>query len=172
MTATFLQDDLVDELKELLKDFKLKDPEGNESSINVFKQFLPIPERKKPEEYSQEELEEGLVDTEIEEDPYPYIIVRLEQGTIDAPSAEQEIIVNLIIGVIDRSLENQGHKDVLNIIHDIYNRFAINPVLAHKYECTTPINWALQEEESFPYFIGGMALRFLTIPIRREDKNT
>ena len=78
----------------------------------------------------------------------------------------------MIIGVIDRDFNNQGHKDVLNIIQKIYERFAKNAILAQKYECVMPIEWALQDEESFPYFFGGMALNFETIPIRREDPYT
>ena len=58
---------------------------------------------------------------------------------------------------------------MMNIIQKIYERFAKNAILAKKYECTMPIEWALQDEESFPYFFGGMALQFETIRIRRED---
>ena len=113
--------------------------------------------------------QKGIYDAIAKEDPYPYIIVRVEQGKIEGIDQEQTVFVNLIIGVIDRGYENQGHKDVLNIIQKIYERFAKNAILAKKYECTMPIEWALQDEESFPYFFGGMALQFETIRIRRED---
>lgn len=36
MVAAFLQDDLAAELGNILKDFRLKDPQGNDSKINIF----------------------------------------------------------------------------------------------------------------------------------------
>lgn len=170
MIATFLQDDLATDLAEIFKHFFLKDPQGNTVHLNIFKQSLPIPTAAEmPETVTDEELEEGIYDVQAKEDPYPYIIVRVEQGKIEEIDQEQTVIVNLIIGVIDRDYSNQGHKDVLNIIQKIYERFAKNAILAKKYECVMPIEWALQDEESFPYFFGGMALQFETIRIRRED---
>lgn len=173
MIATFLQDDLAADLADIFKHFRLKNPQGETVGLNIFKQSLPIPTTKDiPDTVTDEELEEGKYNAEAEEDPYPYIIVRVEQGTIDKIDQEQAVIVNLIIGVIDRDYNNQGHKDVLNIIQKVYERFAKNAILAKKYECVMPITWALQDEESFPYFFGGMALTFETIPIRREDPFT
>lgn len=173
MIATFLQDDLAADLADIFKHFRLKNPQGETVGLNIFKQSLPIPTAKDiPDTVTDEELEEGKYNAEAEEDPYPYIIVRVEQGTIDKIDQEQAVIVNLIIGVIDRDYNNQGHKDVLNIIQRVYERFAKNAILAAKYECVMPITWALQDEESFPYFFGGMALTFETIPIRREDPFT
>ena len=173
MIATFLQDDLAADLADIFKHFRLKNPQGETVGLNIFKQSLPIPTAKDiPDTVTDEELEEGKYNAEAEEDPYPYIIVRVEQGTIDKIDQEQAVIVNLIIGVIDRDYNNQGHKDVLNIIQKVYERFAKNAILAKKYECVMPITWALQDEESFPYFFGGMALTFETIPIRREDPFT
>ena len=170
MIATFLQTALAEELEEIFKDFRLKDPKGESSKINIFEQSLPIPEAVKTETMDPEVLEEGMVESETVEDPYPYIIVRIENGNIEKIDGEQDVLLNLIIGVIDRDLNNQGHKDVLNVIQKIIYRFTVNPILAHEYECVMPISWALQDEESYPYFIGGLALHFATIPIRREDK--
>lgn len=172
MVATFLQDDLVDELRKIFDGFRLKSPLGGLSEINVFPQALPIPAPVTPPESAEQELlEEGLVDTDPAkvEDPYPYAIVRIEDGKIEAIDGDQSVAVLIILGVYDESLENQGHKDVLNMIQKIYERFAKNAILAGKYECLHPIEWTLQDEESFPYFIGGMALKFGTLPIRRED---
>ena len=53
MVATFLQDDLAEELKEIFKDFRLKNPMGELSEINVFLQELPIPAPTTPPEESE-----------------------------------------------------------------------------------------------------------------------
>ena len=85
MVATFLQDDLVEELKLVFKDLRYKTPGGELSEINIFPQALPIPgPAEPPEGESTEYLEEGLgvTDPVKEEDPYPYAIVRIEDGKI------------------------------------------------------------------------------------------
>lgn len=172
MVATFLQDDLVEELKKIFDGFRLKNPLGELSEINVFSQALPIPAPVAPPADAEQELiEEGLVDTDPVkvEDPYPYAIVRVQEGKIETIDGAQSVAAFIILGVYDESLQNQGHKDVLNMIQKIYERFAKNAILAGKYELLHPIEWTLQEEESYPYFIGGMALNFSTLPIRRED---
>lgn len=187
MVADYLQQDLVSELREIFKDDLFRMPgkisnhgeTGEEKKpefgrINVYAQALPVP---KPAEMQQEEtdpeiIEEGLSLSDIEnsEDPYPYIIVRVEGGNITEINGDQTVRVNLIFGAYDDSYENQGHRDVLHMIQKIYERFAKNAILASRYECVMPMEWALQDEESYPYFFGGMAMNFNTLFIGREDK--
>lgn len=173
MVATFLQDDLAAELEKVFKDVRMKNPQGEPSPINIFKQELPIPAPATPPEgdYDPEliEADEDLSDLVNQEDPYPYAIVRVSDGEITKIDGDQQVRVLIIFGVIDRRLENQGHKGVLNLIQRVYERFSKNAILAAKYECVMPIDWTLQDEPSFPYFIGGMELNFITHPIRRED---
>ena len=172
MVATLLQDDLVEELKLVFKDLRYKTPKGELSEINVFPQALPIPEpTEPPEAESPEYLEEGLgtADPVKVEDPYPYAIVRIEEGKIETIDGNQAVTVLILLGSYNDDLKNQGHKDILNMIQRIYERFAKNAILAQKYELVHPVTWTLQEEESYPYFIGGVALTFNTLEIRRED---
>lgn len=173
MVATFLQDDLAEELGSLFADFRANSPGGERVPLNIFKQFLPIPTAQEiPDTVTDLELEEGIYDAVAEQVPFPYILIRLTDGVITNIGGEQTVSVNIIIGTVDRSADNQGYKDVLNIIQKIYERFSKNAILAGRYECAMPIEWALQEEESFPYFFGGMALNFKTTPIIREDPYT
>ena len=133
MVAALLQDDLADELKEILKDFRLKDPRGNLSGVNVFRQNLPIPESLMQEDIPEELLENGLADDITAEDPYPYIVVKVADGEIKDESSAQTVNTVLQIGVFEDAFEKQGHKDVMNIISDIYERFAKRPVLNGRY---------------------------------------
>lgn len=170
MIAYFLQDNLADELESLFAGKTLEEPSGGRSAIHVFKQNLPIPTIKDvPDEVTDEMLEEGTYAAVTVEDPYPYIIVRLDSGEIKEDGIEQTVTVNILVGVISRDYSNQGHKDVLNILQDIYERFSKNPILAGAYECSAIPSWALQEEASYPYFFGGMTMIFRTLKIFRED---
>ena len=170
MVASLLQDDLAKELETIFKDFRLEGQDGEKRKINIYEQSVPIQEAEEiPDTVTDEELEEGTYNAAGKEALFPYIIVRLTDGKVEAVDGVQTVNVNLLIGVIDRNHNNQGHKDVLNIMQEIYSRFSRNPLLAKYYECVPPIEWALQDEPSFPYFFGGMALTFELSPIRRED---
>lgn len=62
MVAAVLQDDLAAEFEKVLKDFRLKDPQGNSSKINIFLQNLPMPEPLMQGDIPVEALENGLAD--------------------------------------------------------------------------------------------------------------
>lgn len=170
MVAAFLQDDLAAELERILQDFRLKDPRGNSSKINIFLQRLPMLEPLEQDDIPVEALENGLADQQTAMDPYPYIIVRIDDGEIKDEDSAQTVNINLLIGTYEPDYDKQGHKDVLNIITKLYDRFARMPVLNGKYTIQYPVLWALQEEESYPFYFGGMNLTFEIAAVRREDE--
>ena len=122
MTPIDLQDDLVDELKQLFEPFAYKAPldiedfddETEEATeqphykrvpLNVYAQALPVQE------------------SDEDADPVPYLIVRLSSG--NDPGGESSfntVKLVIIIGIWDDDLSNQGHRDVLNIIQKIYKK--------------------------------------------------
>lgn len=169
MVASFLQSALAEDLGKIFKGFRLVNPEGELSGINIFEQSLPIPEPAKMEELPLEVLESGLADERTAPDPYPYIIVRVEEGEIENEDSTQTVSVFLTMGIYDQDYRKQGHKDILNMVAKIYERFAKMPVLDGKYTVQYPIAWALQDEDTYPYYFGGMHLKFETAAIRRED---
>lgn len=169
MVAAFLQSELADELKEILADFRLKDPQGERTSINIFEQILPMPEPLDQGEIAPELLENGLADGQTAPDPFPYILVRVQDGEIEDESSAQKVNVVLILGIYEPDYGKQGHKDILNMIAKVYERFAKCPVLNGKYTIQYPIGWVLQDEESYPFYFGGMNLAFEIAAVRRED---
>lgn len=152
MTATLLQEALVKEIGAIFSGELFKDSAGEYGKMKIFEQNLPIRE------------------DEDAPDPIPYIIVRLETGTTKSGVDPQEVLVTLLIGYFDDSTENRGHKGVLGIIQKIHERFEKEPMLAHQFMFQDPFDWALQDEESFPYFFGAASMTFKTAAIRKEDK--
>lgn len=152
MTATLLQEALVKEIGAIFSGELFKDSAGEYGKMKIFEQNLPIRE------------------DEDAPDPIPYIIVRLETGTTKSGVDPQEVLVTLLIGYFDDSTENCGHKGVLGIIQKIHERFEKEPMLAHQFMFQDPFDWALQDEESFPYFFGAASMTFKTAAIRKEDK--
>ena len=153
MTPIMLQDELVEEMKLLLANYLYKTPAGERIPINVFAQNIPVNE------------------TDEDEDPIPYIIVRLNSGDDDGTrDSFNRVKLVIIIGIWDDSLDNQGHRDILNIIQKVYERFHTNPNLNNKAVYAGEFNWALQEDTYYPYSFGACSLNFNIAAIRREDE--
>ena len=152
MTATMLQEELVKELEAIFKGDLFKNSLGEYVKLNVYEQQLPIRE------------------DEDSPDPMPYIIVRLETGSTKSGTDPQEVLVTLLFGYFDDSPENNGHKGVLGMIQKVHERFEKQPMLANQFMFQDPFDWALQDEESFPYFFGAASMTFKTAAIRKEDK--
>ena len=169
MTPIFLQDALVDELKELFKDYRLKDPRGGMKPLNVFAQYLPKREHSMNQKTGQEQLESGLAANISRDSLFPYICVNIASGEIpEGMGADHTITTVLVIGAYDNGCDRQGAKDVLSIIDRIYDKYSRMPVMGKKYVLKFPINWYLQEDEPYKYFFGGMELDWLVPAIRRE----
>lgn len=152
MTPLMLQDELVNELKDLLADYVFKAPTGKRVPINVFPQNIPVNE------------------TDEEEDPIPYVIVRLNKGSDDGTrDSNNTVKLVIIIGIWDDGLDAQGHRSVMNIIHKIYARFQTNPNLRNIAVFTGKFDWAIQEDNYYPYCFGACSLDFHIAAIRRED---
>ena len=125
-----------------------EDPKG--AAIRVFEQGLPIQDAES-------------------DDPYPYIIVRLDTGGIDTPTDPHKINVVLLIGIYDDDRKNQGHKTVLEVIERIQAHYEKNPTLSRgAFQFSDPFKWVLQDEPSYPYFYGACNLAFNTYADRTE----
>lgn len=163
MTASELQDDLIKALNLLFKDTRFMTPllgdDGHQvlSNPNIFGQSLPIRE------------------SDEQDDPFPYIIVRIDSGDMKGENP-QHVKIRILIGIYDDGYDINGHKDVLNIIQKIYEQFAKNPVLEHKYvmkdDPQNPFIWALQDEDIYPYYYGAIEMTWETRAIRRESEFT
>lgn len=152
MTPLELQDELVAEMPKILDGYLYHTPAGKRVPINVFPQSLPVNE------------------TDDEDDPIPYIIVRLNNGE-DKGGRDSNNTVKLviIIGIYDHGREAQGHRDVMNIIQKVYQRFHENPNLNGKAVYAGEFDWAMQEDTYYPYSFGACSLSFNIAAIRRED---
>ena len=163
MTSIFLQDDLKEELEKILGEMSLKDPNKpkEHTGIKVYEQAIP----KIRIDYGNRNEEE---EEDQSEEPFPYIIIKLDSGKI--MNEYEAAKVELLIATYDDDLENQGHKDILNIINKIYERFYKNPMLANKYYRVNDIDWVLQDDDMYPYFYGAMGMEFKVRMFKKEDR--
>lgn len=173
MTPLFLQDDLIDDLKEMFELFSYKtpdyeaieDPDYDEIEPRYNK---PTPFKMVPLNIYAQQLPVQQSDDDI--DPVPYLIVRLNSGhDVGDGASNNTVKLVIVIGIWDDDPQNQGHRDVMNIIDKIYERFSKNPCLKNKYVFAGDFNWALQEDGYFPYHFGACSMAFNISSIRRED---
>lgn len=157
MTPDVLVNDLKAEIAAIFTGFTLKDSEGNQVPLNVYAFDTPI------------RLGEDMEDTEeTHELPEPYVVVEVNSGNIASETDPQVVTAVCVICVYDDSSGRQGPRDVLHIINKIYERFAKNPCLGSamvKY----PIDWVLQEEDNYPYYLGGIQMPFEIPAVIKED---
>lgn len=163
MTIFQLQQDLAEEIEKILSDMRFKNPAGDMVQMRAYCQ--DIPKRK------QEIRKGALMPEETEtEDPYPFCIVKMESGGIF--DRAQKVSVMLIIAIFNDDAQNQGQQELLNVIHRIAERFIKDPVLKDRYSMDqkTGISWILDDEDRYPYFVGGMTMKWDAFFVGREDR--
>ena len=183
MTPEMFQDALCEEIRKLLKNRKYKkppkEPEVDSEEIQAYLEDLeegqkeivippPVAELVPITVYPQN-IPVPLSEEE-DENPVPYIIVRLNTGTDDNVFDSKYILkVVVIMGIWEDDRNAQGHRELLNIINLIYERFKKNPCLDGKYVYEGGFKWDIQEDGYYPYYFGAFEMNFAIPAIRRED---
>lgn len=162
MTVFQLQQDLAEEIEDILSDMRFKNPAGSMVQMRAYCQ--DIPKRK-------QEIRKGALMPEKEktEDQYPFCIVKMESGEIF--SEAQKVSVMFIIAIFNDDTQNQGQQELLNVIHRIAEHFIKNPILKSRYRMDQKdgIGWILDDEDRYPYFVGGMIMKWDAFFVERED---
>ena len=183
MTQEFLQDALVADLERLFEGETLKNSAGVERRIRIYPQDVPIragadteedlePVENADLEAEQLEDREPSEETEPEDVPEPYVIVRLPGGELPAQDERQTVEAVLVVCVCDPDPKRQGFRDALHIVNAILTHYAENGIVARRYEVQYPIKWVTQEEDTHPYYFAGMALKLSAPAIFKEGPET
>lgn len=154
MTINDFQEKLRDDLLLLYKDLFEKNPDGTLGKINGYIQNLP--------EFDDEDEAESR---------FPYFIVRVMSGTDEElDQIRGSVKVLILIGVYDNNKENVGHKIILKMIQMFRERFEEEArTSGYGYRMRPKIEWALQDEDTFPYFFGGIETDWDIMLTRKED---
>lgn len=140
MTPTILQDSLVDDFKQQLNEFLLGNAKGERVNLNIYPQNLPAKKGQKDSEH------------------FPYLIIRVMDGETQEDQGEDKNTCKIafITGIYDDLDNYQGYKDVMNIIDKIILRLKTKKMYNNQFELTTPMKWVLHDEDTFPYYFGGI----------------
>lgn len=158
MVASDLQDALVAEITELLSETSSTNAQDEQvTGLTGYKQFLPVLRN----------------DDDTPDMFFPYFIVRLDGAKTQDDNDLWNVRTDILIGIHCGEERNQGHKIMLNCITRIVNRFSQEATLGkpgHKaFRCQSEMEWALQDEDTWPYFFGGVSLTFSVPKPSRKD---
>lgn len=151
MVPLELQDELEKRLEKLFKHTRLKNLKGELVPINIFTQHLPA--KSKTQEVSD----------------YPYVLIRLAEGSELDEEDPQSAKVLFIAGVVDRESNHQGYRDAVSLIQRIYQDVKKYPIVKKRFELQYPINWAYHDEDTEPYFFAGLETNWGVPKVMRED---
>ena len=152
MNPLILQEELIEELKIMFAGLRFNNPLGKSVGINIFAQNTP------------------LLQSDEEAEPIPYIIVHLNDGEQKVRGDSFNIVdVTLVVGIYDHDSANQGHKNVIDVIYKIQDRFSKKPALK-KTSFTGDFKWTVMDMETYPYYWGACEMSFYIPSIRREDE--
>lgn len=154
MTFKDLQDDLITEVEGVLKDMRTKNTAGDEVvGIKGYPHMLPIIH----------------ADEEDVDQFFPYFIVRYDSGKTEDDDDCWHVATNVIIAVHDDRPAG-GHEHILVAIQRIVDRFAWDPQFAKKYRVDQKIQWAVQEDDTYPFYYGAVALTISAPKIGRKGE--
>ena len=151
MTAIYLLDALAAETAAALKGFRLRSAKENLIPINIYTQNLPTKEGKG------------------DENQYPYVRVCFDEEEIKSRDDPLEVYVYFIIGIIDKEKDKQGFRDVLQIANTIYQHFFRKGIIANMFRPDYPFKIALQNDDTYPYFVGGIESKW-ELPVIGEEE--
>lgn len=150
------KEDIEDNMLKELFAGKLFCGQEGRKALKIYKQDLPIPQS-----------DDADVDTDKAE--APYIVVRMTGGQIEDDDSPQTVDFSLIVCAYDTGLDREGWQDVANIKEDIIQRVCKAPYFGGAFTVLKPITWALQEDDTHPYYFGACTLT-CTAPAMTQDE--
>ncbi len=145
-----LQSALRNRIEEVLSGTRLSSQEGVNKEIQVFAQHIP----RKAKSASRN----------TEETNYPCVIVYLDEGE------DGLVKVLFVVAVHDASSNNQGYRDVLNIIDKIYIDLKRSPQVEETFELNSEsLKWFYNDQDNYPYYFGWIETTFEVPSILRDD---
>ena len=146
MTPLMLYDDLIAEVEDILKDVVTKNTAGEDVvGVKGYKYRLPL----------------ITADDEDESQFFPYFIVRLSGGKTEDDDSPWLVTADILLGVCENDKDIPGHEHIMVMIQRITDRFVAEPLLNKKFRAEQGIEWAVQDEDTYPFYFGGVEIKFI-----------
>lgn len=153
-TPQLCQDALIEMLQELFEGKTFNGQQGRKP-LTIYKQDLPVPEA-------------FDADADTDAAASPYIVVRMTGGEIKDENSPQTVNFSMVVCAYDTGTAREGYQDVANIKEDIVQRICAAPYFGGTFTILKPIAWALQVDDTHPYYFGACNL-ICTAPALTQD---
>lgn len=141
MIAISLQDAIVERMKTMFagRSFKkpLLDGTTGEGEMLIFPQSLPTKQ-------SESDIQ------------FPFVIVKLMHGRKEKADIQARTRIGFIIGIYDDAIDNQGYRDLVNVMNEIVSSLEEFPILGDMYELSYPLEASIYEEDTAPQWLGSI----------------
>lgn len=132
------------------------------------------------------------------DDFFPYAIVRIDKGGVESQTAPHKVDIMIIVGIYDDGTEvyagekenrkpgeppsfadgdgwdtrNLGTVAVMEVLEKIQAHYELEPSIENgKFYFDGPFHWAMQDEDSYPYYFGVCEMSFtLAAPRKKESQ--
>lgn len=151
MTPIALQSSLVSDFKVELSEERFKNAKGDSVALNIYPQSLPAKKGQK------------------DSDHFPYIVVKLIEGGSENEEDDDTCKIDIIIGIYDDNDNYQGYKDVVNVIEKIKQRLFRKKVYSNEFSLKYPFKWLVHEDDTYPYYFGGIETQWTMPKIMMDD---
>ena len=153
MTFKNLQDDLIAEVEDILSEIQTKNTAGEKVvGVKGYAHQLPVLET------DEEDVSQLM----------PYFIVRFEGGETKEDGDPWHIATQILFSVHDESKSN-GHEHLLTIIQRVTDRFISEPLLNKMYRADQDIQFAIADDDTYPFYLGGISVKFSIPKIGRRE---
>ena len=99
------------------------------------------------------------------------MLICFDDESIETKESPMNVSVYFIIGIIDKTEDKQGYRDVLQIANLIYQYLFRKGIIARAFRPSYPFKIALQQDDTYPYYFGGIESVWEMPVIEEEDKS-
>ena len=155
MTVLSIYEELEEFLHSVLDEMYFESPSGQRVKINFYRQNLP-----------------PLLNEE-DINPIPYVLIKILGGTFpqDYRGDKGKIRVLLTIGLMNTESGYTASRDVVGVIERIRTKL-LKVGYLKTFSLNSDIDFAMNEDDEYPYSFGGLDMTFRSVNIMREDEYT
>ena len=159
LSAHGLQTAVVEELRTLFADTKMRNPLGEDRAPEVYEQQLPVPQD----------------DYDADVSFAPYIIVQMYSGKVADWNARvphsKSLQVDLLFGVFNDARDRSGHVELLNMIQRVENHLG-KTGRVRNFTLASPFEWVIENSDTHPYYFGAASVIFDAPRVIHEEPYT
>ena len=162
MTQEFLQDAIVEDLKQLFSHYTLTNSLGVERAVTNRSAGPPHSVRATTKKPTRKRRRNPMWPVKLSE----------RRGDGAGRTADRKR-GHWSFACATRTLNRQGYRDALHIVNEIVRHYERDGIVANRYEAQHPIRWAAQEEaDTHPYYFAAVGLPFHAPAIFKEVPET